>query len=213
MRSPFRTSIVRKATALVATGLLILLSLPAMTETWYVDGSVPESGDGQSTGSAFKTIQEAIDSASDADTNVVERRTYYENVHYKGKNIRLRSTNPLDPDVVAGTIIDGFRNGSVVSFAGTENESCLLSGFTIRQGRAEEGAGIYGGPYESRTRATISHNVITRNSASSNGGGVSYCSGALSDNVVMNNSAGEKGGGLYQCDGIIRNCKVEHNSA
>lgn len=213
MRSPLRTSRVRKALAPLATGLLILLSPPAMTETWYVDGSVPESGDGQSTGSAFKTIQEAIVAAYDGDQVIVAEWTYYENVHFKGKNIRLLSTNPLGPDVVAGTIIDGFRNGSVVSFAGTENESCLLSGFTIRQGRAEEGAGIYGGPYESRSRATISHNVITRNSALSNGGGVSYCAGALSDNVVMNNFAGEKGGGLYQCDGIIRNCKVEHNSA
>ncbi|MDP2895850.1 MAG: choice-of-anchor Q domain-containing protein [bacterium] len=203
----------KKTVVLFAFGLLTSVRMPTPATSWYVDGSIPASGDGLSSESAFKTIQEAVDSASDADTIVVERWTYYENVHFKGKNIRLLSTNPLDPDVVAGTIIDGFRNGSVVSFAGTENESCLLSGFTIRQGRAQEGAGIYGGPYESRSRATISHNVITRNSALLNGGGVSYCSGALSDNVVMNNSAGEKGGGLYQCDGIIRNCKVEHNSA
>jgi len=181
--------------------------------TWHVDGSVSESGDGRSPESPFKAIREGIAAASEGDTIIVAEWTYFDNVHFKGKNIRLVSTDPLDLSVVRKTIIDGYRFGSVVAFSGTENETCLLSGFTIRYGKAQQGAGIYGGPYESRSRATISHNLITNNSASADGGGLCNCIGMITDNIIINNSAGHKGGGFYQCDGIIRNCTVEENSA
>jgi len=193
--------------------VVVCASAPGMATTFYVDGSVSESGDGQSWEGSFQTIQEGIEAATDGDAVIVAQGTYVENIRFSGKNIVLRSTDPLDTSVVGSTIIDGALSGSVVAFAGTETEKCVLSGFTIRNGKAEDGGGIYGGPYDSRCRATISNNVITGNSVSRDGGGLYDCVGLVVNNSIANNSARHKGGGLYQCDGIIRNCTISGNSA
>ena len=78
------------------------------------------------------------------DTVFVAQGVYFENVRFKGENVVLRSTDPLDPTVVANTMIDGNGAGSVVTFEGTEGENCVLSGFTIRNGKAMSGGGICG---------------------------------------------------------------------
>jgi hypothetical protein len=185
---------------------------------WYVDGALAVSGDGKTWEAAFKKIQEAIDAASDGETVIVRQGEYAENVHLEGKNIMLRSTDPSDSTVVAGTIIDGSRNGPVVTFAGTEDETCVLSGFTIQNGRASEGAGILGrSSYGDRTHAAIENNVITGNSASGVllgvGGGIAWCDGVIRNNTISNNSAGHLGGGLYGCGGRIQDNKVTANVA
>ncbi|MDP2894928.1 MAG: PKD domain-containing protein [bacterium] len=108
------------------------LALPATT--WYVDGSVSASGGGKTWATAFKKIQEGIDVSLFGDTVMVARGTYGENVHFKGKNMTLTSTDPADPDVVDNTIIDGGRRGCVVAFAGTESPVCALSGLLIQNG-------------------------------------------------------------------------------
>ncbi len=203
----------------VALAGWVLLSCQAGSAvTWYVDGSVPESGEGQSWDTAFKTIQEAINTSDNGDTIIVARGTYVENILFKGKNVVLRSTNPLDPDTVASTIIDGDGAGSVVTFSGEEDESCILSGFTIQNGEFYSGGGIRG----NSTRATISHNLITQNTAGSSyasytyGGGVSWCNGIIFRNTITGNTATGKtsfGGGLYACNGSIRENVISHNSA
>lgn len=76
-------------------------------ETWYVDVANPTPGDGRSPETAFTRIQEGIDASSDGDTVIVAQGTYVENIHFNGKNVTLRSTDPLDPSVVANTTIDG----------------------------------------------------------------------------------------------------------
>ncbi|MDP2895883.1 MAG: right-handed parallel beta-helix repeat-containing protein [bacterium] len=180
---------------------------PLAVPHWYVDGSVSASGDGKSWGTAFKKIQEGIDAASDHDTVIVGEGSYVENIRFNGKNIVLCSTDPLDADVVTSTIIDGSQSGAVVSFSGTEDDSCVLSGFTIRNGNAQSGGGIYG----ARARATICNNVVMENSAGE-GGGLSLCNGAIQNNTICGNSAGD-GGGLAWCDGTIQNNIIRDNSS
>jgi hypothetical protein len=189
---------------------VLAAAFPAAGATWYVDDSVPESGTGVSWQTAFKTIQGWIDASAHGDTVIVAEGTYVENVHFRDKNITLTSTDPLNPDVVAGTIIDGNKAGSVVTFSGTEEETCVLSGFTIRNGKGDAGGGICGAP-EGHTNATVTHNVITGNSADSSGGGVAFCDGQIRDNVVADNFATYDGGGLYGCDGPIENSMIERN--
>jgi hypothetical protein len=188
---------------------------PAKLVTWYVDGSVASSGDGTSWQKALKTIQEGIDAASEWDKVLVAEGTYVENVLAKGKSIQLTSTNPLNAAVVANTIIDGNKSGSVVKFFGTEDESSLLSGFTIRNGyhEYEAGAGIRGGSVAARAHATIENNVITGNIADGGeGGGIADCEGIIRNNTIAGNSA-QEGGGLYRCDGTIQNNSITENTA
>ncbi len=197
--------------------LLLLLPLSRTASisasTFYVRSSISASGNGQSWETAFKKIQEGIDAACDGDTVVVAEGTYVENVKFNGKNIVLTSTGPLDPDTVANTVIDGNKAGSVVTFAGTENGTCVVSGFTIRNGKAERGGGVYGVWAD----ATISQNVITGNSAEM-GGGLYLCDGTIRGNTISGNSAsgvGDRGigGGLCACDGLVRDNEIAGNSA
>jgi hypothetical protein len=185
----------------------------AAGKTWYVDASVSQSGDGSSWPKAFKTIQEGIDAAFDGDTVTVAEGTYVENIGFKGKNIVVIGTNPLDPNVVANTIIDGNQAGPVVAFSGTERATCILSGFTIWNGKAPNGAGIFGGTWGNHTSASIAFNLITGNTATANGGGIFGCAGAIWFNIITINSAVSWGGGLAFCDGDIQGNFVTWNWA
>ena len=190
----------------------------------------------------FKAIQAAINASADGDVIVVHPGTYYENIEFKGKNIVLRSVAPEDEQIVASTIIDGARQGSVVTFEGTESETCLLSGFTITNGYSSTfGGGIYGmgngvGPAThgaitncritgnegsiggglSCCAGTISNCTISDNQSFGMGGGLDFCNGAISNCTITGNSVSWSmggGGGLYQCGGTISNCTISCNSA
>jgi len=162
------------------------------------------------------SIQAAIDIAKDGDTIVVEPGTYHETIHFQGKNITLRSTDPHDWSVVDATIIDASGEGSVVTFSGTETDDCLLSGFKITGGSAEGGGGING----NGTLATIRFNRVVRNrsfeivvfSGSRIGGAIYKCNGTLSNNLVVHNSGDFLGyGAISSCAGQIRNSLIAHN--
>lgn len=189
--------------------------------TWYVDGSVPASGDGTSWGSAFATIQDGIDAATNGDTVIVAPGTYVENVRFNGKNLILRSTDPLDAAAVGNTVIDGNQAGSVVTFSGTEHETCVLSGFTIRNGTGLHDSGVKGSTSVGlgdapRTHATIRNNVITGNSTWWHGGGITWCGGTIENNTIIANSAISQysgGGGIAWCNGTIQDNVIVGNSA
>ncbi|MCX7668111.1 MAG: hypothetical protein N2Z84_04180, partial [Atribacterota bacterium] len=89
-------------------------------------------------GVAYSTIQEAINKARDGDEIVVAPGLYRECIDFKGKNVVLRSEDPENPAVVSQTIIDGNRNGSVVTFKSGEGNQAILAGFTIRNGTGTE---------------------------------------------------------------------------
>ncbi len=171
----------------------------------------------------WPTIQSAIDAAGDGAEIVVSPGRYIENTNMKGKNVTLRSTDPTDPAIVASTILDGSHYGSVVTFAGTENESCLLSGFTITNGFYSRGGGING----NSCHVTIAYNVVENNltsgtpppipipgwGTSAAGGGIASCDGLIHHNVIRNNGSDGKGGGMSSCDGVIQQNRIEGNWA
>ncbi len=179
-------------------------------DTWYVDSSASESGDGRRWDTAFQSIQQGIDAASDGDSVLVAEGIYHETIQLGGKNILLRSSDLFGNLAISTTIIDGGQSGSVVTFSGSENETCVLSGFTIRNGSASYGGGVLGGLGKNRTHARIEHNVIAGNAASENGGGLAYCAGPIINNTVCRNDVAT-GAGLYSCSGPIRNCIVWGN--
>jgi hypothetical protein len=214
-----------KATVTAMSVMLAVCILDgAWAGTWYV--APPPLGNNKNPGTEEKplaTIQRGIDAASNGDTVIVAQGTYVENINFHGKNIVLTSTDPLNWSVVANTIIDGNKSGSVVTFTGTEHETCVLSGFTIRNGTGTyiadpEYPGTYGGGIEDAgsnigaARPTIEHNIITGNSAQRGSGGVGNCDGLIRNNIIIGNSC-QWGGGIAFCDGTIENNLIVGNSA
>ena len=187
------------------------------------------------------SIQSAINAARSGDTVVVQPGKYVENIDFLGKAITVRSKDPENPSIVATTIIDGGKKGSVVTFDSSESAASVLSGFIITNGLADWGGGIYCGLW---TVPTVRNNRIVENTALQGGGGI-YCAYSitasrnvisfnhanlvgggifadssswplLTSNFIINNSAGDSGGGIFCaqfCIGRIINNTVADNSA
>jgi predicted outer membrane repeat protein len=187
-------------------------ALPTPTpRTLYVDDDAPDDpgpgdpsvSDPHEDGSLphpFDAIQEAINTANSRDHDIVALEgTYVENINYSGKQLAIQSRNPLDPSVVEATVIDGAGRGHAVTFKTNEGPASSLCGFTVRNGAADSGAGIY--CY--RSSPTLAHNVITLNAASMYGGGIycygdyyGECSATIANNRIIENSADYSGGGI-----------------
>lgn len=116
----------------------------------------------------FASIEKGINTIAANGTAIVLEGTYYENVNFGGKNIILRSTNPDDPNVVTSTIIDANGSGSVFVFDSNEDANSVVSGFTITDGNAFQGGGIY----IHSASPTIEKNIITDNYAEDSGSGL-----------------------------------------
>lgn len=184
----FSKVLIFRGAFIVATGLILLpIAHPAATIHVPTD---------------YSTIQAAIDVSSDGDEIVVSPGTYVENIHFNRKNIVLRSTEPTSPTVVAATIIDGNLKGSVVTFAGSETTSCVLTGFTITRGKATYGGGVRG----NWTEATLEHNVITNNSGTY-GTGIYEFQGVIRNNIISKNNQWA----LYWCYATIQNNSIIEN--
>jgi len=184
----------------------------------------------------YTMIQDAIDAATDGDTIVVRRGTYFENIEIRDKYIVVKSAR--GPEV---TIIDGMQSMSVVKFDGQQASAPILEGFTLTNGSASKGGGIYchksscpeiinniiacnhadsgAGIYCKDSSPTISHNVISGNVANKDGGGIycykKYANPTIINNTVYGNTAGDEGGGIecHDASPEIVNTIVWHNLA
>lgn len=155
----------------------------------------------------FTSIQAAIAAASDGDTICVRPGTYVENVDFSGKAVILRSEQGSDV-----TTIDGNQAGSVISFQSGEDRNSILAGFTLCNGYAVDGAGIYC----DTSSPTIKNNVVTGNTADFLGGGIyllQSSSMVINNTILLNSSL--FGGGIC-CRGsssAISNSTITENTA
>lgn len=190
----------------------------------------------------FATIQEAIDYATAGQVIVAEPGTYYENIDFKGKDIILRSVNPVEPQVVASTVIDGDESGSVVTFQNGEGRGAVLSGFTITGGNGTwkefeitsyegewlEFERIYGGGIliTRGSSPTISNNVIKDNFVDNItkddlgvGAGIAVLDNSsplIENNLISGNRSRGHAGGIavwYHASPVIKNNTIENNVA
>ncbi|GAG23961.1 unnamed protein product, partial [marine sediment metagenome] len=158
----------------------------------------------------YPTIQAAIEECNDGDTVLVADGTYTDDgnwdIDFLGKAITVRSENGPESCIID---CEGPHRGFY--FHNGEDANSILDGFTITEGDAASGGGIY--CYYSSP--TITNCTISDNSAGL-GGGI-YCensSPTIIDCNITGNSASE-GGGIYcqNSNPIIINCVISGNSA
>ena len=144
--------------------------------------------------SDFPATQPAINAAGDGDTIIVSPGRYVENIDFLRKAITVRSTDPLNEQVVESTIIDGGGSRSCVRFVNKETSDSVISGFTIINGYAggvsfRDNSG--GGVFCSYSSPTISYNIIKFNVAEHSGGGICCRDGAavILSNQIIGNTA------------------------
>lgn len=138
----------------------------------------------------FAHIQEALNAASDGATIVVNPGTYRENLNFLGKRVAVTSAGgPVQ------TIIDGGGAGPGISFQLGEGAGSVLRGFTVQNGSAANGGGIY----VLDTSPRLENLIVTNNVALLGGSGL-FLRGnpILNDVQVMGNrtSDGLEGGGI-----------------
>jgi len=179
--------------ALLAAVLLLSPS-SAIAVIWYVH---PDS--------SLNSVQAGLDSCEHGDTVLAGPGVYYEAIDWpyvQGINL----VSEYGPET---TIIDAQQTASVIYLSlMPEDSTTLVNGFTLRNGDAWQGGGIYsvGG------KPTISGNIIKDNTSDwpseqkhgppPRGGGIytEWSSPLIIDNTIMNNIADEGGGISCLCD-------------
>ena len=200
------------ATAVILSGIVAPPLLDASTLVVDAAGGTP-----------YQTIQSAISAAVPGQDDVLVRcGLYVENIVMQDQ-VSVTGENPNC------TIVDGSASGTVVTMNGVDTGT-VLQGFTIRNGSAARGGGIFvqsGSP-------VITRNVIRDNAAIDNGtfnsgygGGIHVTSPAglqssgltaplITRNVIIFNTADHFGGGIeiYADDGTtVANNLFEENTA
>ncbi|MBN1489457.1 MAG: right-handed parallel beta-helix repeat-containing protein [Phycisphaerae bacterium] len=180
-----------------------------------------DANDGSSWPQAKRTVQAGVDAASAPGGDVwVRAGTYYERItlrpyaHLYGGFAGAENVREDRDWATNETILDGQAGGSVVSIE-VGWQASTIDGFTIRNGGASNGGGIY---CDASSSPTIANNTITGNTASSSGGGV-YCNNAsptIANNTIMGNTASSYGGAIYCSAGsspMIANNTITGNTA
>lgn len=157
----------------------------------------------------YPSIQQAI-AACPAAGAVVEVRAgiYEEAINFGGKNILLRSTNPLDPAIIGATIISGKMHEATITFEGSESKLAEVRGFTILGGKS---GGIRSEDMKQRAKATIANNIICNNGGNREGFGIADVDGIIESNAIHANTGVEFSSGIQRCNGVIRYNTIREN--
>ncbi|MBC8190836.1 MAG: right-handed parallel beta-helix repeat-containing protein, partial [FCB group bacterium] len=174
---------------------------------WYVS---IEGNDHRGTGSVFNpfaSIQAGINAATTPGDSVsVAPGTYVENINFRGRSIKVFGEQGAEQ-----TIIDGDSSGSVVTFNSAESSNSQLAEFTIQNGLAEQGGGIY---CHDASPKLVSLNISENSSSSDWGGGGVFLYGYANpfiDRCVINNNLGQ-GVFLWNSTVEMSGCQISNNS-
>ncbi len=161
------------------------------------------------------TIQAGIDFAVRLDTILVADGVYSgegnRDISFKGKRITVKSENGAERCIIDCMGAPGNHHRGF-DFDSYETSWSILDGFTIKNGYADYGGGIY-----CSSRPFILNCHIRNNTALKCGGGIYSPGGAILDNcIISSNTAFIGGGGIYTCNGAVThltNCLIVSNYA
>ncbi len=184
---------------IAALGLIFLLCGNAYGRTVRVPGD-------------YSLIQSAIASAQNGDTVLVSDGTYTgpgnTNLDLMGKAIVLKSENGPEKCIIVG---QGASRGFY--FRNKEGAQTVVSGFTIRNGYAPLGGGIYC----VGASPTISNCRIIQNTAGFGGGGIACAASSspvITDCEITENGSDFGGGGgifIHESSPVITACTITGN--
>ena len=177
----------------------------ANAKTVYVKPTGNNSNTGLSWEMAKQTVAAGLTASVSGDQVWVAAGTYNERITLKNRVALYGGfvgieTLLAERNIAANpTILDGQRNGAVVTSPYGLVAATRIDGFTIRNGTGKlSGSYRYGGGiYCDSSSPAIANNTIISNIASS-GGGIfygSYSSPTISGNIIRENNAA-KGGGI-----------------
>ena len=181
----------------------------------YVDGANgDDANNGLSWATAKKTIQAGLGAAGTSGwTVLVANGTYTgtgnKDLDFSGKAIHLKSVGGA-----ANCIIDCENSGRGFYFHSGETAFAVIEGFTIRNGNAGDGGGIY--CYNSSP--TITNCTFSGNTASNGGGGMcnDNSSPTVTNCTFSANTATNYGGGMenaWSSSPTVTNCTFSANTA
>ncbi len=185
------------------TSLFFLLITVAGTTAWsaviHVSPSGDVANDGSSWAAALPSVQGALDAANPGDSVWVQQGTYLENLSVPDGVALMGGFEGAETEESQRnwqthvTILDGQTADSVIKVAPKADEVTIrISGFTIRNGQADKGGGIF----ISNASPHIDNNIIEENNAGQGGGICSEAGGEplIVDNRIQNNQAAAGGG-------------------
>ncbi len=199
-RSAYRR--IRWSVVVWAAGSLVVPQIGAST-IYYVSTAGNDANDGLSWPAAKLTVQAGLNAATSGNEVWVAAGAYVQCITLKDGVALYGGFAGGETDLsqrnwtVNVTILDGNQVGSVVKTPSGAAQTTRIDGFTIRNGKASTGGGVYcnyGSP-------TIANNTVTGNSASSSAGGIYcgyQCTATIANNLIAGNSA-SSGGGI-QCE-------------
>jgi hypothetical protein len=203
-----------------------LATTPLQSAVSYVSHSQTTNTppDGLSWATAFSSIQPAIDAAGEGGDVWVSEGTYFESLllrcgvrlygGFRGGEEGLGERDWMGRK----SILDGRHEATVIVIQEGATGSTRVDGFTIQNGVAFEGGGIYC----SNASPWIANNVITSNrataySADTGGGGLVLRSGApvITNNVIAGNHSRRLAGAIESAEAspLIVNNVFENNTA
>jgi len=176
--------------------------------------TIPVSGGGTA-------LQTAIDTAAEGDILLVSPGTYFP-IFSTNRAIRIESTGGA-----SATFINGRNANRCATLGMEENQTnTVLVGFTLLNGLALQGGGVYGGTLHNCTltdntapgtsaagggayRSVLNNCRLTGNTSAVNGGGADSC--ILNSCILTGNTASSGGGGAY--GSTLNNCTLTGNVA
>ncbi|MCW5933418.1 MAG: carboxypeptidase regulatory-like domain-containing protein [Fimbriimonadia bacterium] len=159
-----------------------------------------DSNNGSAWNQAKRTIAGALSAAVPGDEIWVAQGTYNERITLRSGVALYGGFNATETQrdqrnfVTRITIIDGQRGGSVVTLPNGSTADTILDGFTIRNGQAVNGGGIF----SNGSSARVQNCLITNNIATTSGGGAYFTASTpalVANSFTFNNAV--NGGGLF----------------